>query len=166
MSQKYQDFDVKPVDLDEKDKKILQFLNEDARTTLTTISKKTGIPVDTIRYRITEMKKKELFHNAIIIDPIKLGYPVFNALYLQLVNFTMDEEKKLLAFVKSHPYLIYAAKFSGKYDFVIGIVAKNILQFDAIANEVKSKFQHIIKDVDILNVVYEYKYDYLVDLIE
>ena len=166
MSQKYQDYEVKSYNLDQKDKKILRLLNEDARMSLTTISKKTGIPIDTVRYRINEMQKKEIFNYAVIINPLKMGYPIFNVLYLQLVNFSEEQEKKLVSYIKNHPYLAYAAKISGKYDFAIGIIAKNMKQFDMIANEVKTRFQDIIKDVDTMLIIEEYKYDYLVDLIK
>ena len=165
MTQKYQDFDEKPVKLDEKDKKILKLLNKDARITLTNISKKTGIPIDTIRYRITEMKRKNVFNYAVIINPLKIGYPIFNVLYLQLINLDEKNEKELVSFVKKHPYLAYSAKISGKYDFAIGIIAKNMKQFDAITNEIKTKFQHIIKDIDIFHIIEEHKYDYMIDLI-
>lgn len=165
MSQKYQDYEEKSYELDLKDKKILRLLNKDARMSLTAISKKTGIPIDTIRYRINEMKKKDIFSYAVIINPLKMGYPIFNILYLQLVGFSKEKEKELVGYVNQHPYLAYAAKTTGKYDFAIGIIAKNMKQFDVIANEVKTKFQDIIKDVDTLLIIEEYKYDYLVDLI-
>ena len=166
MTQKYQDYDEKHIKLDEKDKQILRLLNKDARITLTKVSKKTGIPIDTIRYRINEMRKKNVFNYAVIINPLKMGYPIFNILYMQLVNFNQKNESELVSFIKSHPYLVYSAKISGKYDFAIGIIAKNMKQFDAITNEVKTKFQHIIKDIDILHIIEEYKFDYMVDLIE
>ncbi len=141
-------------------------MNKDARMTLTKISRKTGIAIDTIKYRINEMKRKEIFNYAIIINPLKMGYPIFNALYLELIHFTKKEEKSLSKYIESHPYLVYAGKLSGKYDFVVGIISKDMNQFDQIANEFKTKFEHIIKNVDMMLVMKEYKYDYLLDLIE
>lgn len=38
-------------------------------------------------------------------------------------------------------------------------------QFDAITNEVKTKFQDLIKDIDIFHIIEEHKYDYMFDLI-
>ena len=52
------------------------------------------------------------------------------------------------------------------YFWAFGIIAKNMKQFDMIANEVKTNFQGIIKDVDTMLIIEEYKYDYLVDLIK
>lgn len=164
--QRYFEFNEKPVKLDWKDKKILEQLNVNARMSLAEISRKTGIPKDSVLYRIRRMEKEEIFRYAVIINPLKLGLPIFNAVYLQLINFGEQEEEKLVNYIKSHPHLVYSAKIVGKYDFVVGIVAKNMLQFDLIFNEFKSKFNNIIKDFDVLSIIKEYKYDYLVDLIE
>ena len=161
---KYHDFTVEPISLDEKDKAILEELHKDCRETLTNISRRTGIPVDTIRYRIDRMKEQEVFEYAVIVNPLKLGYPIFNALYLQLTNFTQAREEQLRAYIQKHPHLVYSAKVMGKYDFVVGIVAQNMLAFNAISNEFRTAFEDIIKDFDVLSVIDEFKYDYLMDL--
>lgn len=164
--QKYYCFDEKPVKLDWKDKKILEQLNINARMSLTEIARRTGIPKDSVLYRIRRMEREEVFRYAAIINPLKLGLPIFNAIYLQLVNFNDQEEKKIIGYIRPHPHIVYSAKVVGKYDFVIGIVAKNMLQFDKIFSEFKSRFNKILKDFDVFSIIEEHKYDYLIDLIE
>ncbi|OIO40013.1 hypothetical protein AUJ61_02725 [Candidatus Pacearchaeota archaeon CG1_02_30_18] len=164
--QKYQDFEVEKVKLDIKDKKILKLLNKNCRITLVEISNKTGIPIDSVKYRIKRMEKNEVFSYAVILNPLKIGYPIFNTLFLQLVNFDKEQEKKLMNYVQNHPYLAYAAKIAGKYDFAISVVAKNLTQFTKIVGDFKTEFNQIVKEVDMAMVLEEYKYDYLIDLIE
>ena len=164
--QKYYEFNEKVAKLDWKDKKILEQLNKNARMSLTEISKKTGIPKDSVLYRIRRMEKNEVFRYAVILNPLKLGLPIFNAVYLQLINFDKQKEEQLIAHIKSNPYLVYSAKVVGKYDFIISIVAKNMLQFEQIFDEFKTKFNIIIKDFDVLSIIEEHKYDYLIDLIK
>ena len=88
-------FEQKNIKLDDKDKEILRLLNTDCRMSLTDISRKTRIPIDTVKYRIERMEKEKIFHYAIVMDPLKIGYPIYDALYLNLVNFTKEEEKRL-----------------------------------------------------------------------
>lgn len=164
--QKYHEYEVDEVSLDVKDKQILEQLNLDARMSLTQVSRNTGIPIDTVRYRIQRMEDEEVFRYGVIINPLKMGYPIFNVLYLQLIHFGPEQQKSLQRHVKEHPHLVYSASTTGKYDFAVGIVAKNMNQFTAISNDFKTTFSQIIKDVDVLNIVEEYKYDYLVDLID
>jgi DNA-binding Lrp family transcriptional regulator len=164
---KYLHFDTtQKVTLDIKDKKILELLNEDCRISLTKISRKTGIPIDTVRYRIERMEKEGIFRYAIVMDPVKIGYPIYEALYINLINFTNQEEKKLMQYTKTHKNFAYSGKALGKYDFIVGIVARDSHELQKIIQEFKTHFQHIIKEFDSLSMLEEYKYDYLLDLIE
>ena len=79
------------------------------------------------------------------------------------VLFRVD---KLVSYIKAHPHLVYSAKIVGKYDFVVGIVAKNMLHFQEIFDAFKTKFNIILKDFDVFSIVEEHKYDYLIDLID
>ena len=151
--------------LDKKDKQILRLLNKDARINLVQISHKTGIPLDTVKYRLKKMREAEIFNYAVIIDSLKMGYPIFNTLLLQLIHLTEINEKKLIEEIKSNPNIVYASKTSGKYDFAVSFIAKNMIEFNSLVNKFKTKFQSIIKEYDILSVIEEYKYDYLIDLL-
>jgi len=166
MAIKYQDYTVsKTIKLDDKDKEILRLLNTDCRMSLTDISRKTRIPIDTVKYRIERMEKEKIFHYAIVMDPLKIGYPIYDALYLNLVNFTKEQEKKLEFYTKKNKNIIYSAKTMGKYDYIIGFVAMNTRELNDLISEFKTEFQNIIKEFDTLSIIEEYKYDYMIDLI-
>ena len=167
MAIKYQDYSIqKNIKLDDKDKEILRLLNTDCRMSLTDISRKTRIPIDTVKYRIERMEKERVFHYAIVMDPLKIGYPIYDALYLNLVNFTKEEEKKLEVYTKKNKNIIYSAKTMGKYDYIIGFVAMNTRELNDLIGQFKSEFQNIIKEFDTLSIIEEYKYDYMIDLIK
>ncbi len=151
--------------LDEKDKKILVMLDIDARMSLTDISKKTGIPVDTVKYRIEKMESNEILQYQAIIDPELIGYPILNEVHFQLVNFSTQEQERIKKYVTNNPYIIYGVKLSGKHDYAIAIIAKDARQFDSVFNEFKTVFQNIIKDYDVNQIIEEYKFDYMLDLI-
>lgn len=153
------------VKLDLKDRKILEQLNENSRMSLTDISRKTGIPIDTIKYRIERMEKEHIFKYAVILDFARIGYPIFNEVHIQFVNFTTQEEARVKRYVKSDPNIIYSAKIAGKYDYIIAVLAKDMANFDDVLNRFKTAFQNIIKDYDIALVIEEYKLDYVLDLI-
>ncbi len=163
---KYQEYNVeRRVKLDEKDKAILKLLNEDCRMSLTQISRKTRIPIDTVKYRIEKMEREGVFEYTIVMDPLKIGYPIFDALYVNLVNFTTDEEDRLMKYTMKNKNIAYSSKTLGKYDFIIGIVAKDIHELQRVIQDFKTEFQNIIKEIDALSIIEEYKYDYLIDLI-
>ena len=151
--------------LDSKDKKILMQLNDNTRMSLTEMSKKIGVPIDTIKYRMERMQKAGVYKLAVVLNHVKVGYPIFNEAHFQFVNFTAEEEKRVKNYIQSDPHIIYSAKLAGKYDYEITIMAVDMIHFDEILNRFKTAFQNIIKDFDIAIIIEEYALEYLVDLI-
>lgn len=156
----------KPVKLDKKDKKILEILNSDARLSVADISRKTGIQRDSVLYRINRMKEQKViryFHT--LLNPAVLGYPIYSFVNIQLHNLDEAKEKSFISFLKTHPNIVYVAKTTGKWDFVICICAKNLEHFDNIISQMRMKFSKIIKDYDSSSIIQEYKFDDMTGLV-
>jgi len=154
------------VRLDEKDKKILLELQENCRQSIAEISKKTKLPRDVVVYRIKKLEQEKVIkqHHS-FLDHSKLGYPLYVYVLFSVYNIKPEEETKLINYLKNHRQIIYVAKNSGKYDFTIGVCAKDYKEFDNILREIRQKFADVIKDIETLPTVEEYKYDWMVDLI-
>lgn len=151
--------------LDKKDKKILEILDKNARSSIADISRRTGIPRDSVMYRIKKMERQEVirfFHT--VLNPNVLNYPIYCFVNFVLQDFT--EEETFLSFLKTHPNIVYVAKTTGKWDFTINIAAKNLKHFDEIMMQIRKRFPRIIKDYETASIIQEYKYDKMVDLIE
>ena len=152
--------------LDAKDKKILTVLDKNERLSIADISEKTGIQRDSVLYRINRLKKLKairFFHT--VINPSILGYEIYSFVSFNLHNLTPQKEKELTGYFKSHPNIVYVAKTTGKWDFMINIAAKNLKQFDEVVHSIRMKFSDIIKEYDTSAIIQEYKYDHMVDLI-
>ena len=154
------------IKLDGKDKKILAALDQNARLSIADISRKTGIQRDSVLYRINRMKKLKVirfFHT--VLNPSILGYDIYSYVSFNLHHLTPQREKELTGYFKSHPNIVYVAKTTGKWDFMINIAAKNLKQFDEIMQSIRMKFSEIIKEYETSSIIQEYKYDNMVDLI-
>jgi len=152
------------IKLDKKDKKILEIMTDKARASVSEIARKTGIPRDSVHYRIQRLIKSkviERFHT--YVDPVILGYPIYTFVTFTLHNF--DDEKKFYAYLSSHPNIVYVTKTSGKWDCIIAISAKTLEQFDTVLRDIRKQFSSIIKDYETASLIHQYKYDYMVDLI-
>lgn len=155
------------VKLDQKDKKILKTLQENGRANVATISRKTGIPRDSVMYRINKMIKTKVirFFHA-VLNPSVIGYEIYSFVSLTLHNLTNEKEAKFLNFIKSHPNITYIAKTTGKQDFIINVIARNLKELDEIITEIRMKFSEIVKDYETSSIIQEHKYDYMVELIK
>lgn len=154
------------IKLDKKDKKIIELLQRNARISISEIARKTGIPRDSIKYRIRRLERQKVirFYHA-FLNPSKLGYPMYSYVAFTMHNMTEEKEKKFISFLNAHKNVIYVSKTSGNWDFAIGICSKNFKEFDDILRNIRLKFSNIIKEHQVSSVIQEYKYDWMVDLI-
>lgn len=154
------------VKLDPKDKKIIEQLQNNCRQTIAEIAKSTKLPRDVVVYRIKRLEQNKVIRaHHTLLNPAKLGYPLYSYVFFSCYNLSPEDEKKFINYLKSHNQIIYVAKNSGEFDFTIGVCAKNYIDFDEVIREVRQKFINTIKDIKITPVIQEYKYDYMVDLI-
>lgn len=152
--------------LDGKDKKILSVLDKNGRASVSEVARKTGLDRDVVHYRIQRLIKQKyirFFHTS--MDWIKLGYPIFAYVNITLQNFNDENEKKFYQSLVKNKHVAYVAKTSGRWDWIIAIVAKDLLQFDSIIKEVRKEFSDMIKEYEVASIIEEYKYDTFVDLI-
>jgi DNA-binding Lrp family transcriptional regulator len=104
------------------------------------------------------------FHHT-LINPAKIGYPLYTGVQLSLSNFSEEAEKGFVDYLVSHPNIVYVAKTSGKWDFMIAVCSADFMQFDDIMREMRLRFSAIIKDYETSSVIQEYKYDFMYQLV-
>ncbi|MBW2990917.1 Lrp/AsnC family transcriptional regulator [Candidatus Woesearchaeota archaeon] len=161
-------FEKTPVaKLDKTDKKILGVLYKNSRALIKEISRKTGIQRDVVKYRIDKMKKQGVIrYFTTVLNPAKMGHPIYTWINIVFQSFDPVEQKKFQNYLLYHKNIAYMAKVSGKYHFVIAICAKDLEHFEQIFEGILEKFSHLIKEYNSSSLIEEYKYDYMVDLID
>jgi Lrp/AsnC family leucine-responsive transcriptional regulator len=155
------------VKLDSKDKKIIEQLQKNSRQTIKEIAEATKLPRDVVVYRIKKLEQNKVIRSHhTMLNPKKLGYSLYVYAMFSCYNIKPEEETKFVDYLKSHKQIIYVAKNSGKYDFTIGVCAKDYMDFDEIIRGIRQKFSEFIRDIESLPTVQEYKFDWMVDLID
>jgi len=140
----------KEIKLDLKDRKILYWLSENARLPYTKIAKKVGLSKDAIKYRIKRLEKNGIIQGYLsIVDIAKLGYNTYHV-FLQLNQMNERIKNRLIKIFKLHPFVKVIIEFSGKYDFEIGVAAKNIEELDAIIIKIIGQVSKYLQESQIL----------------
>lgn len=154
------------IKLDAKDKKILELLSQDARMSISEISKKSKIQRDSVAYRINKLEKLNVikFYTT-ILNPLALGFPIYSYVHIKLHNLDESLEKQFVAFLVANPQVTYVVKISGEWDYDITIAAKDLGNFDDVLKEIRYKFSKIIQNYSSDLILQEYKFDYLIDLL-
>lgn len=159
--------DISPLSkvIDKKDKKILLELEDNARQSNKQIAKKVGVNFDLVRYRINKLEEKNIIVWFLtIINFSKLGYTDYG-IYLTTRNLTREKEKEFINYFMKHKRVSYFAKLGGKYDFVLGLLALDILDLQSILSEILEVYGDYIlnKDIAIRIHLFYFSKSYLLD---
>jgi DNA-binding Lrp family transcriptional regulator len=142
----------KDVKIDLKDKKILSVLGENCRTTIKNIGKAVNLGKDSVRYRINQLIKKDLYRgNVVILNPFILGISL-DTLLIKLEKIHPEKEEEFIDFLEDHPFIVWAGQTHGSYDYVINMASIDIKHFDKLLKEIRLKLHGHIKELKILHL--------------
>ncbi len=145
--------------LDEKDKKLLSMLSIHGRMSVADLAKEINMSRDATKYRVDRLLHEHVIQGfTAVVNPAKVGLPMYCAILISLWNLSLEREKQLIAYVKEAPYIIYCAKVMGKWDLWIEVFARDNGHLDEIVAELRQKFSDIIKDIEINPVIKEHKW--------
>ncbi len=132
--------------LDQIDAKILKILLKEARTSFTDIAKECQITIGAVRMRYKNMVKAGIINGQIMqVNPQSLGYKCIADIG---IITSMDNEKKVLEFLKTRPYIQHILGLFGKYNIGVKVALKDVKQLTEIIDDLESNIY--IKHVDAM----------------
>ena len=117
------------VNIDSKDKEILEELQEDSKQSCRKLAKRLGMPVSTLCKRITALEKNKIISGyKAHIHREKVGFP--SVAYIMIAfdpsrtGYTQTE-LKFLQEISKNPRVLEANIITGEYDIMIKVYGKN-----------------------------------------
>jgi DNA-binding Lrp family transcriptional regulator len=126
------------------DLRILQHLRANARTSLTSISKRTGIPVSTIFDRIRNYQDQVVRRFTALLDFEKLGYPVRVNIFLKVDPQQRDGVRSHLLL---HDSVNNLYRINNGYDYAAECLFTSIKEVEEFVEELESQFKILDKSV-------------------
>jgi DNA-binding Lrp family transcriptional regulator len=146
------------IDFDDKDRLIAKILQNNARASLTDISAKTKIPIDTVKYRIKKMEENSVIKRyRLILDSSKLGYHRYEV-FLRCVNLSDSVIIKFKEYAKKNPNIEFISKCVGAWDIEFTVHLKTSEDLRKLILEVKEEFGSYIKKFDTVTLFETYNY--------
>jgi DNA-binding Lrp family transcriptional regulator len=140
--------------IDEKDKKILDALQHNARKKNSEIAKETGISLETVKYRIKKLEKEGVIRAyQAIVDKEKLGYSFFSYALFQIRGMPPARRNALIDYFSNMSCIAHVFEVYGKWSYLVKIVAKDHRELGAVLDIIKDEFGDAIKDIEILTVL-------------
>jgi len=124
--------------MNQKDLKIISYLRQDARMPLTTMSKKTSIPVSTIFDRLRVNEQNLIIKHTSLLDFTKLGY-----FTRANINFKVAREDKeaLKEYLMKHQSINSVYKINNGYDYMVEGIFRQIKDMEEFIDQIENKFK-------------------------
>ncbi len=148
--------DQKIIDLDVKDKRVLQLLAADARSPLTVIAKDVRLSRDAVDYRIKRLQEQGVIRACIPhLDFERLGFYTFHVFVL-IDDMRHSEQDSLIAYLAKHPNVRSVIEYSDRWDLEIVLLARSLQEFDDLVLDIAGKFPDIILEKDKVEIIKQY----------
>ncbi len=151
--------------LDNEDVRLMKALGQNAREKITTISNKTGMSIDVVRYRLKKLKTNKVINGfRMKLDVSKLGIQWY-LLLIKLQPITESLKQRFLNYILQQREIYYLTSTVGNYDLIIDLQVNSSVVVGNFIFSLRDKFPEIIKSFETLLIFKEHKINYLPELI-
>jgi Lrp/AsnC family transcriptional regulator for asnA, asnC and gidA len=146
--------------LNELEKHILTILAKNARTPIIEIARKLNTNAKIIGYRIDKLEKENVIEGyTITVDLDKIGFERYKV-FIRTKNMDEGKERQFIEYCRMHPFLLYYSTSIGVNDVELELIVHNGIHLRKIIDDIKTKFNSIIKSYEIMKIYKEYKLNY------
>ncbi|MBU1205214.1 MAG: Lrp/AsnC family transcriptional regulator [Nanoarchaeota archaeon] len=138
--------------INKKDLIVISYLRQNARETLTRLSRKTHIPVSTIYDKLKLHEHELITKYTSLLDFSKLGFNTRANVMLKVNRDKRDEVKDYL--IKNHN-VNSVCKINNGFDFMVDVIFKHIKDMEDFIENLEQRFD--IKDRQVYYVIDDIK---------
>lgn len=125
-----------------KDLVVISCLRQNARETLTKMSRRTRLPISTIYDRLKYREQDLILKHTSLLDFSKLG---FNTRVTMAIKVTKDSRIPLDEFLKNHHSINSLYKINNGYDFLAEGIFRHLKDFQDFVERMEDKFPLVEK---------------------
>lgn len=147
------------VELDKKDKQIINLIANNARFDYLDIAKKLDLNIKTVQKRIKELEDNGIIQGYVtFLDPKTIGYNFFKlCIYLQ--NY-QTKFNSFLRYCMELPNVIHIIESLGPWEIELEIETENLEDFYNLTHQIRNDFSDIIKKTESVIISDEMKLDF------
>ncbi|HZU48051.1 MAG TPA: Lrp/AsnC family transcriptional regulator [Mycobacterium sp.] len=118
--------DLRPVDLDDMDRKILSLLHADARITNSALAEKLGIAPSTCHGRVRRLLELGVILGFYTdVDPIAIGLPLQAMIAVNLQSNARGKIRSFIQQIRRKPQVMDVYFLAGPDDFILHVAARD-----------------------------------------
>ena len=130
--------------LTKKELVLISHLRNNARETMTSISKSTRMPISTIFDKIKKYEKSLIYKHTALLDFNALGYHTRANIMLKVDKKSRDDFRN---HINKDQRVNSSSRINNGYDFIIEVVFKNIKELQDFIELIEEKFKITNREV-------------------
>ena len=130
--------------MNKKELLLISFLRNNARETITNISKGTNMPISTIFDMIKRYEKNVIMKHTALIDFSALGY---NTRVNIMIGVDRKAREDLKKFLKSEQKVNTVYRINNGFDFIVEGIFKNVKELQEFIETIEEKFNITKREV-------------------
>ncbi len=130
--------------MDEKKKLVLKHLRKNSREKLTSMSRKTGIPISTLFDNLKDLEKEAIDKFTILLNFSTLGFETRAQVFLKVPHGQKDEIKEHL---EKHEDVNSLYKINNGWNFIVETVHRSINDLDCFVENLEKRFLIEAKEI-------------------
>ncbi|MFH0906376.1 MAG: Lrp/AsnC family transcriptional regulator [archaeon] len=151
----------KLINLDSKDKKILEILINNCRITSLEISKITKFNIKTVISRIRNLEKLGIIaRHKLFLDLNKIDLKYYKVV-ITINNMILEDYNKFINYCKNNRNIVFLVETIGSWELEFEVEIENEDKLFEIIKDIKSSFPNFIKRLEYLRIIKDHKYIYL-----
>ena len=124
------------IQLDDKDRRILNLLQENSRTSYMHIAEELGVSEATVRYRVKNLIENGVISRfTVLLNPRKIGYPITGILLVKIAPEHFDEASKQISDLDETRHVL---QNTGEYNIVAVVKARDLEHLGDLRKRVES----------------------------
>jgi len=134
--------------LDKIDKKILYYMDLNARAPLSEVARYARISKPVAAYRLKKMENEGIItHYVTVVNTSALGKPLYLNLFFVLQNVTDKRLNEFVDYLNAHNSVGYVALMDGEYELDVFLGARDIYEFRGFLDEIRGTFGDLISEI-------------------
>lgn len=132
------------MELKPKEQLLLSHFRQNARESLTRISRRTHVPVSTIFDRLKQYEQKYIMKHTTLLDFARMGFSVRANLLLRV---GVDHRDLVKQFLIRHDHVNSLFKINNGFDFQAEVIFNNIKDLEEFIEAIERKYEILEKNV-------------------
>lgn len=127
-----------------KDLMVISCLRENARETLTRMSRRIKMPISTIYDRLRHQEKDLIVRHTALLDFARLGFAARVTMALRVERTARQDTE---AYLRGHSHVNSLYKINNGYDFLIECVFRHLKDLQGFVEELEDRFPILEKQI-------------------